>query len=124
MIAFSDQYSNTFFLHSSATSNFENAPSSLLASGAYQPEEGYDSLDLSMPSYNVEKDSLAATDIMPPSSPEKEASLKAKANLVAQKKAEKRAEREAIQKIAAERQAARAAERAEKAQAKALAEQE
>ena len=135
----------TIFLFSlSVVTNFENNAQSslLLAAGAYQPEAGYDSLNLSMPAYNVESiEDLAKTDSLAipaqpadkakQSSEKKEAARKAsaksleeRASLVAQKKAEKKAEREAIQRIAAEKAAARAAERAERAQAKAQSQEQ
>lgn len=64
--------------------NTENYPTTIMiAKGAYTPEEGYESLDMSMPSYKVGKDdllsgsSLKMEDVVP-LSPEKEAERAAK----------------------------------------------
>ena len=67
-----------------------NYPTTMLSLGAYQPEEGYSSLDLSMPKYKVEEISAPKEETL--SDPVKEEERLEKKKAIEQVKAEKEQE--------------------------------
>lgn len=106
----------------------------MLSLGAYQPETGYDSLDMSLPSYKVEELSTAKDEpnvVDPAKEEERNARIAARAKAAAEKnqtkeqvmlakkqaKAKDKAEADAIKaRVAAGRQATRDAKVAAKQQ--------
>lgn len=86
-----------------------NYPSTLLSAGAYQPEEGYASLDMSMPSYNVEKAEASFNPQKGPDAPGDDKTDQAqelkKAKPAATKKVKRDAGKDAKAQVAAAKQA-------------------
>jgi hypothetical protein len=93
----------------------QNYPTTMLSLGAYQPEAGYSSLDMSMPTYKVEEISSAKEERFP-DDPVKEEARTAAIKAAEESKAEKEM---AQSKAAYEKRQAGLAKQAEKEQIKA-----
>jgi hypothetical protein len=108
-----------------AASSLDSSTTVVIAAGAYQPESGYDSLDMSMPSYKIEDTASATPSISelsvgvggvldgtgtPKADPAKEAERQVK---LASKVAGKEAQETAKAKAYYEKQQAKAANKAE-----------